>query len=116
MTRVCPVALCLLVLFAIPVLEAGRISSKHGPTPVPTHPETVISAVTASAVTVTVQTVSDKGGKVLDKTSRAYAVTKFTEINVNGQRASIADLKPGMKVTVTIGADSSQAARIVANG
>jgi hypothetical protein len=35
---------------------------------------------------------------------------------VNGQRANIADLKPGMTVNVTIGVDPSRAARINATG
>jgi len=35
---------------------------------------------------------------------------------VNGQRATIADLKPGMMVTVTIGMDPSHASRVNASG
>jgi hypothetical protein len=97
-------------------LQAEATSRKAAPTPTPTHRQTVIAAVTPASITVETQTVADKGGKVLDKTSRTYVVTKFTEINVNGQRAAIADLKPKMKVSVTAGTDPTQAARIVANG
>ena len=43
-------------------------------------------------------------------------MTQFTEINVNGLRATAADLKPGMAVNVTIGMDPSQASRINASG
>jgi len=64
---------------------------------------------------VAVQTLSGTG-KLQDQTSRTFAITQFTEINVNGQRATVADLKPGMKVSVTAGMDPSQAARISANG
>jgi hypothetical protein len=105
-----------LSLLIIPALQVGAGSMKPRPTPTPTHHLTVISAVTASSITVETQIVADKGGKVLDKTSRTYGVSNFTEITVNGQRATLADLKPKMKVSVTIGTDPSKAARIVANG
>ena len=105
-----------LALLLVPALALGASSKKAGPTPTPTHQVTVISAVTPNSVTVDTQTVADKGGKVLDKTSRTYVVTNFTEITVNGQRATLANLKPKMKVSVTIGTDPSKAARIVANG
>ena len=65
----------------------------------------VIASVTRNAITVSEQ-----------KTARTFTVTQFTEITVNGQRAMIADLKPGMTVNVTIGVDPSRAARINATG
>jgi hypothetical protein len=65
----------------------------------------VIASVAGNAITVSEQ-----------KTARTFTVTQFTEISVNGQRASIADLKPGMTVNVTIGVDPSRAARINATG
>jgi hypothetical protein len=65
----------------------------------------IIASVTGNAITVSEQ-----------KTARTFTVTQFTEISVNGQRASIADLKPGMTVNVTIGIDPSRAARINATG
>ena len=65
----------------------------------------VITSVTGNAITVSEQ-----------KTARTFTVTQFTEITVNGQRASIADLKPGMTVNVTIGVDPLRAARINATG
>jgi hypothetical protein len=106
-------ALALLTLATVPV---GASSRKSAPTPTPTHQLSIISAVTGSSITVETQTVADKGGKVLDKTSRSYRISRFTEITVNGQRATIGELKPKMKVSVTIGTDPTQAARIVANG
>jgi hypothetical protein len=45
-----------------------------------------------------------------------YTRQQFAEINVNGQRATIADLKPGMTVSVTIGMDPTHASRVVATG
>lgn len=65
----------------------------------------VISNVTANSVTVTKQ-----------NETRTFIVTPFTEIHVNGQKGTIADLKSGMKVDVTIGIDPTQAGRIVASG
>ena len=71
----------------------------------PAYQPPVISSVTGNAITVSNQ-----------ETARTFMVTQFTEITVNGQRASIAALKPGMTVTVTIGVDPSRAARINATG
>jgi hypothetical protein len=65
----------------------------------------IISNASGNAITVSDQ-----------KTTRTFTITRFTEINVNGQRATIADLKPGMTVNVTIGMDPSYASRIVATG
>jgi hypothetical protein len=65
----------------------------------------VISNVSANSITVTNQ-----------KQARTFLVTPFTEINVNGQKGMIADLKSGMRVNVTIGLDPTQAGRIVASG
>lgn len=71
----------------------------------PAYQQPVIASVTGNAITVSEQ-----------KTARTFTVTQFTEITVNGQRANIADLKPGMTVNVTIGVDPSRAARINATG
>ena len=73
--------------------------------PVPAYHQPVISSVTGNAITVSDQ-----------NTTRTLTITQFTEITVNGQRASIADLKPGMTVSVTLGTDPSRAARITATG
>jgi hypothetical protein len=73
---------------------------KKKATPAPAY-QPVISSVKGNAITV-----SDA------KTTRAFTITPFTEINVNGQRANVADLKPGMTVNVIIGLDPSHASRI----
>jgi hypothetical protein len=65
----------------------------------------VIASVTPTAITVTEA-----------KATKTYTVTQFTEITVNGQRATVADLKPGMTVNVTLGTDASRASRINASG
>jgi hypothetical protein len=92
-------------LFALAVTPALAGSKKKKASPTPKYQPPVISSVTGNTITVTEE-----------KTTRAFTVTQFTEITVNGQRASIADLKPGMTVNVTIGMDRSQASRINATG
>ena len=91
-------------LVAVMVSSVFGAGKKKKQTPAPPH-ETVISSVSGNAITVT-------EGKV----TRAFTITQFTEINVNGQKATIADLKPGMTVSVTIGTDPSRASRVNASG
>jgi hypothetical protein len=77
----------------------ARITKKA--TPPPTH-EPVISAVSGNTITVTDA-----------KTAKTLTVTQFTEITVNGQKATFADLKPGMTVSVAL-SSPTQASRITA--
>jgi FlaG/FlaF family flagellin (archaellin) len=92
-----------ILLAAMAIAPVFGKGSKKKSTSAPQQP--VISSVTGNAITVTQQ-----------KTARTFMVTQFTEITLNGQRASIAELKPGMAVSVTIGVDPSQAARVIATG
>ena len=92
----------LLVALATPPAFAG--SKRKNATPPQYHPP-VISSVTGNAITVSEE-----------KTTRTFIITQFTEINVNGQRGAVADLKPGMTVSVTIGVDPTRASRVVATG
>ena len=92
----------LLVALATPPAFAG--SKKKKATPPQYHPP-VISSVTGNTITVSEE-----------KTTRTFIITQFTEINVNGQRGAVADLKPGMTVSVTIGVDPTRASRVVATG
>ena len=78
---------------------AGTKSFK--PKPVATPQPTVITNVSPTSVTVT----DAKGTK-------AYTISQFTEIKVNGLRATAADLKQGMTVTVTMATDATRASRI----
>jgi hypothetical protein len=91
----------LLVALATPAL-AGSKKKKATP---PQYQAPVISSVTANTITVSEE-----------KTTRTFIITQFTEINVNGQRGAVADLKPGMTVSVTIGVDPTRASRVVATG
>jgi len=100
-----PFVAVFVLLFAIAVTPAFAGSKKKKASPTPKYQPPVISSVTGNTITVTEE-----------KTTRAFIVTQFTEITVNGQRATIADLKPGMTVNVTIGVDPSQAGRIIATG
>jgi hypothetical protein len=93
-----------LVIFVVlafvtaPTVSAGR---KKKATPPPVR-ETVISSITPNAITITE-----------DKTTKTVAITQFTEIALNGRKATVADLKPGMLVSLTL-ADPSRASRISA--
>jgi hypothetical protein len=62
-----------------------------------------IAAVTADSITI-------KEAQV----TKTLGITQFTEINVNGRKATVAELKPGMSVNVTLGTDPSKASRISA--
>lgn len=95
------VSALLAIVTAAPAFGAG----KKKPTPAPEHKQPVISSVSANTITV-----------AEEKAAKTYTVTQFTEITVNGQRGTIADLKPGMTVSVTLGTDASKASRVVASG
>ncbi len=79
--------------------------AKKKPAPPPQNPASTIASVTANSITVT------EG-----KNAKALMITQFTEINVNGLRATVADLKPGMAVTFVISTDATKASRINATG
>ena len=91
----------LLVALATPAF-AGSKKKKATP---PQYQARVISSVTGNTITVSEE-----------KTTRTFTITQFTEINVNGQRAAVADLKPGMTASVIIGVDPTRASRVVATG
>jgi hypothetical protein len=93
------------LLVALTTAPAFAGSKKKKASPAPKYHLAVISSVTGNTITVT-----------QEKVTRAFTITRFSEIMVNGQRATIADLKPGMTVSVTIGVDPSQASRVVATG
>jgi hypothetical protein len=92
-------------LFQILAPDPGLAAGKKKKAPLPEQSPPIISNVTANSVTVTKQ-----------QETRTFIVTPFTEINVNGQKGTIADLKSGMTVNVTIGVDPTRAGRVVASG
>ena len=94
-------SILLVALATAPAFAGGR--KKKASTPKYQPP--VISSVTGNTIIVT-----------QEKVTRAFTITRFSEITVNGQKATITDLKPGMTVSVTIGVDPSQASRVVATG
>jgi hypothetical protein len=77
----------------------GRPRKKSTPPP---QQQPVISNVTPTALTVT-----DASG------TRTLMFTQFTEIMVNGQKGKVADLKPGMVVSVTL-SDQTHVSRVQA--
>ncbi len=84
-----------LLLSLLPTAEAKGKKKEAAPQ------GTVIASVTPESITIS--------GSNLSKT---YAITRFTEILVKGQRAALTDLQPGMLVSVTQGSDPTNAARI----
>jgi hypothetical protein len=93
------------LLVALTTASAFAGSKSKKPSPAPKYHPPVISSVTGNGITV-----AD------GKTTRAFTITQFTEITLNGQKATIAALQPGMTVNVTIGVDPSKASRITAMG
>lgn len=96
-----PAIALLLALFPV---DSAFAASKKKPSPTPSQVPTIAS-VTANSITVTEK-----------NATKTLIITQFTEINVNGQRGTAADLKPGMTVTITLGTDPSKASRINATG
>ena len=97
-------------LFVIAVLcgmlmpSTAFAGSKKKPAP-PSSQAPTIAAVTTDSITVDGH-----------KATRTLTINQFTEINVNGRSATVADLKAGMTVNVTLGTDPSKASRINATG
>ena len=84
----------------LPIVAFGG-SPKKKSTPPPMIQSPTIAAVTADSITV-------KEAQV----TKTLTITQFTEINVNGRKATVAELKPGMIVNVTLGTDPSKVSRI----
>src|SRR5207248_9934656 len=91
----------LLTAFAFVAPSFAKAKKTTKATPAPVH-EPMISAVSGNTITVTD-----------DKTARALTVNQFTEITLNGQKATLADLKPGMSVSVVL-SGATQVSRITA--
>jgi hypothetical protein len=79
-------------------------ASKKKAAPRQNQPPT-ITAVTANSITIKDQAVT-----------KTLTITQFTEINVNGRRAAVADLKSGMTVSFVLSTDPTKASRINATG
>ena len=100
------VAACLALSLALPVTS----SAAPKPTPKPFKPPyNVIQSVDATAKTIVVGHVNS-----MDTSTQTYKITQFTDIQVNGDKKTAADLQAGMKVSVTPGSDPGVADRIVA--
>ena len=92
--------LCALLICTVAASGFARTTKKS--TPAPAH-EPTITNVSGNTITVTD-----------DKSARAINVSPLTEVIVNGQKGTVADLKPGMTVALTL-SSPTQASRIVAN-
>jgi hypothetical protein len=95
----------LALLLGMLLSSAAFGGSKKKPSPPPQSQSPTITSVTANSITV-----------MEGKMAKTLLITQFTEINVNGQRATVADLKPGMTVTFVISTDATKASRINATG
>jgi hypothetical protein len=93
------------IFFLIVLLAASPALGASKKKTAPVNQTPVIASVTGNSVSIT-------EGKI----TRTLAITQFTEITVNGVKATPAELKPGMNVTVTLGIDSTKASRINATG
>ena len=94
-------AICLMVaILSASPLTAGDKKKKAKAVE---HYDTVIASVAADAITI------DE-----NKIPKSFKITQFTEVTLRGQRATVADLKPGMLVSVTMGSDRAIASRIAA--
>jgi hypothetical protein len=91
---------CALLVCAVVGPSFGRASKKK---PIPPPEQPMISAVAGNTITV-----------IDNKTAKTLTVTQFTEITVNGQKATMAELKPGMVVSIVLGSSPTQASRITA--
>jgi hypothetical protein len=90
---------------ALFVSSDALAGSKKKPAAPPPSQSPTIAAVTADSVSV-----KDAQG------TKTLTITQFTEINVNGRKATAAELKPGMTVNVTLGTDPTKASRVNATG
>jgi hypothetical protein len=99
--------LFIVVLVSLGMVLPGVVfaASKKKATPPALVQTPTIAAVTADSITVKEA-----------QTSKTLGITQFTEITVNGRKASVAELKPGMAVNVTLGTDPAKASRINATG
>jgi hypothetical protein len=93
------------IFFLIALLAVSPAFGASKKKTAPVNQTPVIDSVTANSVSIT-------EGRI----TRTLAITQFTEITVNGVKATAAELKPGMNVNVTLGTDSTKANRINATG
>ena len=98
------VCIALAALFVASANPAAAAQKKGKAKPAETH-ATTIASVTPQSITIQE-----------DKITKTFTITQFTEITVNGQRAAVTQLQPGMTVTVALGGDPTKVSRIDAGG
>ena len=98
--------LALLICSTLPALvfAGGKLKPKE-----PFKPAyDVVQAVDPTANSVTIGHANST-----DTSTKTYKLDKFSEVEVNGEKASLADVKPGMKASVTPGVVENTASRLV---
>ena len=83
-----------------PMKDNGNKDAKSAPEP----QRTTISLISGSSITIST-----------GKETKTYTINQETEIQLKGNRATVADLKPGMRVSVTPGVDAALAGVILAS-
>jgi hypothetical protein len=86
------------LLPATPLFAKGKAKA----TPI-VHYDTVITKASADSISINENAVP-----------KTFKITQNTEVTVRGTKATVADLKPGMTVSITVGMDPATAARIAA--
>jgi hypothetical protein len=94
-----PVLIALTLRFAVSPVLGGAKHEKGTPPP---RYQAVITTVTPAGITITE-----------NNATRTFAVRRFTEVTIDGKRATAAELRPGMMVSVTL-ADPLSLSRITA--
>jgi hypothetical protein len=97
------IVILLLAGTALPAFAAGHRPSKNAKAKTPENHETIIASATPTELKVTE-----------DKETKTFVLTQFTEITLDGKRVTSAELKPGLKVSVTLGSDPTHLSRVAA--
>jgi hypothetical protein len=109
----------LLSLLALIISIPAGLVMADAPTP-PLHAHTLILTVSDTSITVKIGKIISTGvGK--DKkasvtyTNKPYKIDKYTTITLDGKTVTTADLKPGMRVSITPGLTGDTAGQITAS-
>ena len=102
------ISILALVLVVLPAAAFAGNSQKAKPRPPFRAPYDVIVSVDRAAKTVIIGHVNSS-----DKSRTTLKINNLTEIQINGNPGTMADVKPGLKVSVTPGVEEDQAGRLV---
>jgi hypothetical protein len=98
-------SLILSVFLSLPLVAAAGTRPKKPPYKAPYD---VISAVDNRMGTVTIKHINSPNHQ-----AKTFKVDNGTEVQVNGNKGTLKDVKKGLKVDVTVGLDDTKADRLV---